>query len=196
MAKRRRVKYEFKPDIQRSTWLKRIHLTRLQQKTLLKWSLYGIVCLLLLAIQDVVMSRVSIRGATTDLVVCAIMLIIVLENAYAGSLFALVSATLYVFTGSAPGPYVIAFICFLGVGAAIFRQLYWHRSFSSTLLCAGIALMLYELAIYGTGVFLSLTYWSRIGVFLLTGLFSWIVMLPLYPLIRVIQKIGGETWKE
>lgn len=196
MAKRRRVKYEFKPDIQRPTWLKRIHLTRLQQKTLLKWSLYGIVCLLLLAIQDVVMSRVSIRGATTDLVVCAIMLIIVLENAYAGSLFALISSTLYVFTGSAPGPYVIAFICFLGVGAAIFRQLYWHRSFSSTLLCAGIALMLYELAIYGTGVFLSLTYWSRIGVFLLTGLFSWIVMLPLYPLIRVIQKIGGETWKE
>lgn len=196
MARRKRVKYEFKPDVQRPVWLKRLYLTRLQKLTLLKWSLYGVVLLLLLAVQDVIMSRVSIQGATTDLLPCAILLITVMENVYTGSLFALISATMFVFTGSAPGPYVIAYLCFLGIGAAAFRQLYWHRSFSSTVLCAGIALMVYELAIYGTGVFLSLTYWSRIGVFALTGLISWCLMLPLYPLIHLIQKIGGETWKE
>lgn len=196
MARRRRVKYEFKPDIQRIPLLKKLHLTQLQQKRLLKWSLYAVICILLLAIQDVVMSQISIRGATTDLVPCAILLIAVMEDAYNGSLFALISSMLYVFSGSASGPYAIGFLTFLGVGAAVFRQMYWRRGFSSNLLCAGIALMLYELAIYGTGVFLSLTYWSRIGVFLLTGLFSWIVMLALYPLIRVTQKIGGETWTE
>ena len=196
MARRRRVKYEFKPDIQRIPLLKKLHLTQLQQKRLLKWSLYAAVCILLLAIQDVVMSQISIRGATTDLVPCAILLIAVMEDSYNGSLFALISSMLYVFSGSAPGPYSIGFITFLGVGAAVFRQMFWRRGFSSNILCAGIALMVYELAIYGTGVFLSLTYWSRIGVFLLTGLFSWIVMLALYPLIRVIQKIGGETWTE
>ena len=196
MAKRRRVKYEFKPDIQRIPLLKKLHLTQLQQKKLLKWSLYAATCVLLLAVQDVVMSQVSIQGATTDLVPCVILLIAVMEDAYNGSLFALISSMLYVFSGSAPGPYSIGFFTFLGVGAAVFRQMFWRRGFSSNVLCAGIALMVYELAIYGTGVFLSLTYWSRIGVFLLTGVFSWILMLPLYPLIRVIQKIGGETWTE
>ena len=196
MARRRRVKYEFKPDVLRIPLLKKLHLTKLQQKKLLKWSLYAAVCILLLAIQDVVMSQISIRGATTDLVPCAILLITVMEDAYNGSLFALVSSMIYVFSGSAPGPYSIGFLTFLGVGAAVFRQMFWRRGFSSNMLCAGIALMVYELAVYGTGIFLSLTYWSRIGVFLLTGAFSWIVMLALYPLVRRIQKIGGETWTE
>ena len=196
MARRKRVKYEFKPDVQRIPLLKKLHLTKVQQKQLLKWGLYAALCLLLLAVQDVVMSQVSIKGATTDLVVCAIVLITVMEDAYNGSLFALVSSMIYVFSGSAPGPYSIGFLTFLGVGAAVFRQMFWRRGFSSNMLCAGIALMVYELAVYGTGIFLSLTYWSRIGVFLLTGAFSWIVMLALYPLVRRIQKIGGETWTE
>jgi hypothetical protein len=64
------------------------------------------------------------------------------------------------------------------------------------MLCAGLALLLYELAVWGTGVFLSLTYWSRISVFLIIWLLSFLVMLALYPLVRRIQKIGGETWRE
>jgi hypothetical protein len=30
----------------------------------------------------------------------------------------------------------------------------------------------------------------------MTGLISWAVMLPLYPLFYNIGKIGGNTWKE
>ena len=196
MAKRRRTKYEFKPDVQRSSLLKKLHLTQLQQKQLLKWALYAAVCVLLLVVQDVIMSRVSIFGATTELVAAAILLITVMEDAEDGSLFVLIASMFYVFSGSSPGPYAIAFLTALGVAAAIFRQMYWRRGFSSNVLCAGIALMLYELCIYGTGVFLGLTYWSRIRVFLLTGLYSWIVMAALYPLMRFIGNIGGETWKE
>lgn len=195
-TRRRRTNYEFKPDTERVPLLKRIHLTRLQQKQLLQWSLYGLVCLVLLAIQDAIMSQVSIWGATTDLVACAILLITVLSDSHEGSLFVLIASMLYVFSGSAPGPYAVAFLTILGIAATIFRQVYWHRGFTSSVLCAGLALLCYELAIYGTGIFLGLTYWGRIGVFLLTWLLSFVVMLPLYPLLRVIQKIGGETWKE
>ena len=196
MAKKRRPNYEFKPDSDRVPLSKRLHLTVLQKKQLLQWSLNGLVCLVLLIIQDVIMSRVSIGGATTDLVPCAILLITVLSDAYNGSLFALVAAMIYEFSGSAPGPYVIAYLTVLGVGAALLRQLYWRRGFRSNVICAGLALLLYELAIWGTGIFLGLTYWGRIGVFLLTWLLSFLVMLPLYPLLRVIQNIGGETWRE
>ena len=163
---------------------------------MLQWSLYGLLCLGLLVIQDVIMSRIHIQGATMDLVPTAILLICVISDAYNGSLFALLASTLFVFSGSSPGAYVIAYITVLGVAAALFRQSFWRRGFRSNILCAGLALLIYELAVWGTGVFLSLTYWGRIGVFFLTWCLSSLVMLALYPLVKRIQKIGGETWKE
>ena len=196
MAQKRRPTYEFKPDKDRVPLSKRLHLTALQKKQVLMWSLNGLLCLFLLVVQNVIMSRISIGGATTDLVPMIILLICVVYDVYDGSLFGIIASTLYVFSGASPGPYVIAFITVLGVAAALFRQSVWRRGFRSNVLCAGLALLGYELAVYGTGVFLGLTYWSRIGVFLMTWGLSFAVMLALYPLIRVIQKIGGETWRE
>ena len=196
MARRKRPNYEFKPDKAPKQLPKLLHLTYFQRRQVLQWSLYGLLCLFLLICQDVIMSRASIGGATTDLVPAAILLITVISDVYAGSLFAIIASTLYVFTGSAPGPYVVGFLTVLGVAAAFFRQSWWHRGFRSYILCAGLALLVYELAVYGTGLFLGLTYWSRIRVFLLTWALSFGVMLALYPLTRKIQKIGGEQWRE
>ena len=196
MARRKRTHYEFKPDKAPKVLQKLLHLTHLQRRQVLQWTLYGLVCLFLLILQDVIMSQVSISGATTDLVPAAILLITVLSDIYAGSLFALIASTLYVFTGSSPGPYVLAYITVLGIAAAFFRQSFWRRGFRSNILCAGLALLVYELAVYGTGLFLGLTYPSRILVFILTWALSFGVMLALYPLIRKIQKIGGELWRE
>ena len=197
MAQRRkRPNYEFKPDKVKGTLRKALHLTALQQRQLLKWTCYGLLCLFLLIIQDVIMSKVSIFGATTDLVPAAILLIAVISDVYVGSLFAIIASTLFEFSGSAPGPYIIAYLTVLAVAAAVFRQSFWRRGFRSNILCAGLALLVYELAVWGTGVFLGLTYWSRIFVFLTIWLLSFLVMMALYPLIRKIQKIGGETWRE
>ena len=196
MARRKRPNYEFKPDKAPKVLQKLLHLTALQRRQVLQWSLYGLVLLVLLVLQDVIMSRVTIGGATTDLVPMAILLITVISDVYAGSLFAIIASTVYEFTGSAPGPYVVAFITVLGIAAAFFRQSFWRRGFRSHCICAGLALLVYELAVYGTGLFLGLTYFSRIGVFVTTWALSFAVMLALYPLIRKIQKIGGELWRE
>ena len=194
--KRRRPTYEFKPDREKGSLLKLLHLTRLQRRQLLQWSLYGILYLFLLIVQDVVMSRIHFRGATTDLVPAAILLICVISDAYDGSLFAIVASTLYVFSGSSPGPYSLAYLTVLGVAAALFRQSFCRLGFRSHILCAGLARLVYELAVYDTGVILGLTYFSRISVFLRIFGLSFLVMLALYPLVRRIQKIGGEAWRE
>ena len=196
MARRKRPNYEFKPDKAPKVLQKLLHLTALQRRQVLQWSLYGLLLVALLVLQDVIMSRVTIGGATTDLVPMAILLITVISDVYAGSLFAIIASTVYEFTGSAPGPYVVAFITVLGIAAAFFRQSFWRRGFRSHCICAGLALLVYELAVYGTGLFLGLTYFSRIGVFVTTWVLSFAVMLALYPLIRKIQKIGGELWRE
>ena len=194
MAKRR--KYEFKPDPKGTSLLKVLHLTRQQQLQLLKWSCYALLCLTLLIIQDVILSRFRFSGATTDLAVCGILLIGILAGAEQGGLFAMLASLIYWFSGSAPGPYVIALITLFVIGASLFRQIFWHRSFASIMLCAGLAMMVYELSLFGIGIFIGRTLWSRIGVFMLTGLMSVLVMLALYPLVKAIGKIGGETWKE
>ena len=192
----RREEYEFKPDPKGTAWLKRLYMTRLQRLQILKWTLHSLLCILLLVVQDVIMSQIRVSGATTDLAVCAILLIAIYEGSEYGGLFALLASVFYWFSGSAPGPYVIALICFLTIGISLFRQMFWHRSFGSTVLCTSIALIVYEMAVFAIGIFLGLTIWPRASVYLLTGVMSCIIMAALYPLVKTISKIGGETWKE
>lgn len=194
--KRRNRKYEFKPDRTGTKFLKKLHLTQQQRKVLAKWSLFAAVCVGALVIQDVIMSRIHILGATTDLAVSAILVITVLIGSERGSLFSLIASSIYVFGGTAPGPYSIALITIYGTCAALFRESCWRRGFSSTVLCAGVALMLYELSIFSVGLFLGLTLWRRFFIFLLTGILSCIAMLPMYPLVFKIGSIGGDIWKE
>ena len=148
-----RPKADFKPDSQESGLLKKLHLTQAQRDTYLKWGLYIALIVVLCMIQDVIMSQVTIFGATTDLAVCAILLITVIEGIDVGSIFVLIASCLFYFSGSSPGPASVALMTFLGIGACLFRQMYWHRNQASIVLCAGLALMLYELGNFTVGIF-------------------------------------------
>ena len=196
--KRRKEKSfsEFKPDAKVSTWSKTMRMTRQQQLRLAKWALYILTIVMCLVIQDVIMSQISIFGATTDLAVCAILLIAVIEGTEVGSLFVLIASTLYYFSGTAPGAYCVGLLTFLGVIATMLRQMYWHRSKGSIILCCAIALTGYEMGLFVVGIFMELTIFSRLGSFLLTSLYSCLALIPLYSLIYKIGLIGGNTWKE
>ena len=190
-----RKKYDFRPDANHNRF-KGLHMTRLQRLNILKWLLYAVLCIFLLVVQDVIMSRVRIFGVPTDLPATAILLITVLVGSNHGSVFVLAASTFYWFSGSAPGPYCIGLMTFLGVIAAVLRQVWWRRGLRSTVICAGCALILYEIAIFVIALVSGLAPWSRVGIFLLTALYSCAIMVPLYPLACKIGKIGGEPWKE
>ena len=194
MAKR--PKYEFKPDRPKGMLLKRLYMTRLQRLQIAKWALLAVACVLMLVIQDVIMSRIHISGATTDLAVCMILLIGLYEGTENGSLFALIASIVYLLSGSSPGPYCIGLITTLTIGINLIRQNLWRRSFGSILLCTCTAIMVYEMGIFVAGLLGGLTILDRAGVFCLTGVLSCAAMVPMYPLVRFISKIGGDTWKE
>ena len=196
MAKKKLPKFEFKPDPTGSDPRKIFHLTGLQRSRILKWTLYALVVFAVLIIQDTMFSRVRLSGATTDLVAAAVLLIGILEGPEEGGLFALLGSLFYYRSGSAPGVYVVALMTFAAIGGGLFRQGYWSQGFSSALLCTGTALLAYELGLMLIGIFLNLTVWNRLGVFVCTALLSTVVLLPLYPLVRIIGQIGGEPWKE
>ena len=171
-------------------------MTRLQRLTILKWATFAMTGILLLVIQDVIMSQIRFSGATTDLPVAFILLVGIYEGLENGSVFTLVASLFYWFSGSAPTPICVALLCILVILIGLFRQLYWHRSFGSIAMCVSIAIMLYEMLLFAVGLMSGLTILPRMGVFALTGGITCITMLPMYPLVRVISRIGGVSWKE
>ena len=194
--RKRRDALEFKPDVQKATWIKTNHLTKQQQLRLTRWSLYVLTVVASLVLQDVLMSQFSFLGATTDLPACAILLITVLEGTEIGSIFVLIASTLYYFSGNAPSAFCIGLMTGFGIAATLFRQMYWHRSKGSVILCAAIAVFFYEIGLFVVGISTGLTHWGRLPSFVMTVIYSCLIMIPLYSLIYKIGLIGGNTWKE
>ena len=172
-------KFEFKPDPTGSDPRKIFHMTDLQRRRIATWTLYALLALAALIVQDTMLARIRISGATTDLAVCVVLLVGVLEGPEEGGLFVLLSSLFYYFSGSAPGVYVVALMTAAAIGGALFRQGYWSQGYSSAVLCTGLALLAYELGLLCIGVFMNLTAWSRTWVFVLTALLSTAAIVPL-----------------
>ena len=186
----------FRPDKVGTTILHKLYISPGQRRTILKWSLYSILLVVISVVQDVMLSNVRIFGATTELVPCAIFLICILEGAEGGCVFTLLSAWIYLYTGTPAGPYCIVFITMFGVGISVFRQAYLQRGFGTALLCVGVCMLAYEMAVFGIGIFLGQTYGHRCVGFLITAFSSLLAVPAFYPLFLRIQAIGGETWRE
>ena len=191
-----RKKYEFRPDKTGPDLLNKLYLTKKQRLSLLKWTLFSVVFLGLSLLQDVILCRMDILGATTDLVPCAIFIAGILLGAESGGVFALIAAALYQFSGTGPGYYVIALIPVLTVTLALFRQSYLRKGTGSDILCSCIGFALYEIFLLGIGLLSEKTVLFRSGAFLITVAITLVSVPLLYPLFCAIARIGGETWKE
>lgn len=189
-------KYEFRPDSDRKGLLQRLYLTQQQRRSLLKWVLYALLLTVLSVLQDVILTPIRLFGASTDLVPCAIIVICIAEGTEVGSLFALIASLLYLFSGTAPGPYAMVFITLLAVLVSAFRQGYLRKGFAASMLCTGAAMLVYELAVFIVGLFLDLTSPGRLLSFVLTAAFSMVAAPLLYLLAKAISAIGGQSWKE
>ena len=191
-----RKKIEFRPDPTGHDWVSKLRLTPLQQKSLLKWLLYSLVCLAGLVLQDSMLARLRLLGGCFDVTPALIILICVLEGSENGSLFALLSSMIYVFSGTGQGRYCIALLTVAAVLAAVFRQGYLRRGVGSDLICVGGAMVLYELALLVAGVLQGLTYWGRWPVFVMTAIVSTLAAGAVYAPLKHIGTTGGNAWKE
>ena len=191
-----RKRYEFKPDPGEQSILSQLWLTKKQRHTLLKWVLYSLLMVVLSLVQDVVLSRFPIWGATAQLVASGILVISLLQPLESGSLFALIGSVLFYFSGSAPGVYSILLLTLLAVLLNALRQSLLSRRFRSVFLCAAAGVLAYTAAVFALGMFFDQTYFARAGVFLTGGLLGVAAIPFLYPLAFFIGKIGGESWKD
>ena len=191
-----RRKYEFKPDRTGHSTLSKLYITPKQRLSILKWVLTAAVVVLVSIIQDATLSRFRPFGAPMNVTVVAMLLLCIMLDADVGSVFILVAAAFYWFSGSAPGPYVIALLSVIGIMASIICQAYLYDSFGSIMICTTLAVFAYEMLIFGLGCFLEFTTPDRLVGHLLGAGLSVCVAPILYPVFKAIDKIGGNTWNE
>ena len=191
-----RRKYDFKPDNFRATLASKLYLTPKQRLTILRWFLFVVLLVVTSVLQDVILCRFQLFGATTDLVPSVIILSCMIMGANTSAIFVLLAALGYQASGTAPGYYVVPLIVFLSLLLSLFRESFLRKSFSSVMLSAGVAVLVYEMLLFVVGLIFGSTRIDRWSVFLLTGGLSLITLPILYPIVKTIAKIGGETWKE
>ena len=187
---------EFKPDKPQNGFFSKLFLTQKQRRSVLKWALYSLVLLVLSVLQDVLLCRFRLFGATTELVICGIFLICVMEGMEKGSVFCLCAGCVYLFSGTAAGYYSIVLIPALGVAVTWFRQSFLRKGFSAAMLCTAVATTVYEILVFAIGLFLGMTTAGHIGTFALTAAMTLLAAPVLYPIVKSIGTIGGEAWKE
>lgn len=195
MAMARR-KYEFKPDNFRATLTNKLYLTPKQRKTILRWFLFVVLLVVTSVLQDVILCRFQLFGATTDLVPSVIILSCMIMGANTSALFVLLAALGYQASGTSPGYYVVPLIVFLSLLLSLFRESFLRKSFSSVMLSAGVAVLLYEMLLFAVGLVFGDTRLDRWLVFLITGGLSVLTLPIMYPIVKTVAKIGGEVWKE
>jgi hypothetical protein len=192
----RRKNADFRPDSQRQDWTQRLYLSPQQQRRYLKWALLSLLSVVALVLQDVLFARMSLFGATVDMVPTVLFMICVIHGAESGAVFMLVGALIYWFSGSAPGVYVILLIPVLGTVAAAFRQAYLRKGFRTTLMCTAAALVAYETVSFLASLLLGVTRFGRAYVMVISTVLSLLTLPAVFLLVWGICKIGGDSWKE
>ena len=189
-----RRKYEFQPDRPQTSILEKLYLTQKQRGNLLRWFLHALVVLILSLVQDVILCRMNIFGATTDLVPGAIFTLCMLLGCERGCVFTLVAAALFECSGMGPGFHAIALIPVIGIGLSMLQQTLLRKSVSSDLLFLSVAIMAYEIVIFAIGVATGETALFRIISAVAAGGMTVICSFILYPIFTAIEKIGGTAW--
>ena len=192
----RRKNADFRPDSQRQDWTQRLYLSPQQQRRYLKWALLSLLSVVALVLQDVLFARMSLFGATVDMVPTVLFMICVIHGAESGAVFMLVGALIYWFSGSAPGVAVILLIPVLGTVAAAFRQAYLRKGFRTTRMCTAAALVAYETVSFLASLLLGVTRFGRAYVMMISTVLSLLTLPAVFLLVWGICKIGGDSWKE
>lgn len=171
-------------------------LTRNQRLVLLKWLTFTALFLLLQVVQDVIFSRVRIFGGCPDVVPAFLLLVCLTQEVSSGALFVMCCCVFRSLCGTVLGSASVAVLVFSAVLLSMLRQnLLWGQVWS-VLVCTWLGLLANQAVIFGLGLFLGHTTISRIPAALGGVLTAWAAAAAFYPLVRLVGKIGGNTWKE
>ena len=174
----------------------KLYLTPRQRSAILKWLLYSLSFLLILVLQDVIFSQVQLFGGTPCVTPMFILLVGLLEGPNRGGIFALCAGSFYAMSGVSMGSASLLLLTATVVLLGAVRMAYLRPGFWPLMACCVLGLFIHDGGVFLLGAFLKLTTLNRWGSFFVGWLLACLSAPAFYPLVKVIGRIGAETWKE
>ena len=172
--------------------LKYFHLTKLQWKGILKWSLYGLLTLLVLLLQTVVLAKKTGLAVKPALLPALIVCVCVREGPEKGGIYAILAALLWCLSGADFGNLSVAVIPVGAILSAVLCRAVLTLRFLPTLLCCLAVTLLNAAVIFIFKLILPPTvalenFWRL----LLPGTAASMAFVPIhYGLVKLISRIG------
>lgn len=172
--------------------LKHLHLTRLQWLGILKWSLYGLLTLLVLMMQTVLLAKLPVFGSKLAPLPLLIVCICIREGPEKGGLYAILATLFWSLSGADFGNLSVALIPIGAMLSAVLCRAVLTLRLLPTALCCLAVTLVNATAIFAFKLILPPTvplenYWR----ILLPGVCLSMVFLPVhYALVKLIGRIG------
>ena len=174
--------------------LKYFHLTKRQWQGVLKWSLYGLLTLLVLLLQTSVLAKRPILGAKLAPLPALIVCVCVREGPEKGGLYAILAVLFWCFSGADFGNLSVAVIPIGAMLSAVLCRVVLTLRFVPTALCCLAVTLLNASVIFLFKLILPPAvalenYWQV----LLPGVGLSMVFVPFhYALVKLIGRIGVQ----
>ncbi len=122
--------------------LKHFHLTRRQWIAVLKWTIYALLFLTVLIVQDVILAKHPPFGLKLRLIPVYIVCVCVREGPEQGGLFALIASVIWCLSGADYGNLSVAILPIGSIlGAVLCRAVLTVRFLPTFLCCAAVCLV-------------------------------------------------------
>ena len=171
---------------------KYFHLTKLQWKGVLKWSLYGLLTLLVLLLQTVVLAERPVLGARLTPLPALIVCICIREGPEKGGLYAILATLFWCLSGADFGNLSVAVIPVGAILSAVLCRAVLTLRFVPSALCCLAVSLLNDCVIFAFKLILPPTVApENLWKVLLPGAALSAAFIPLhYALVKLIGRIG------
>ena len=161
-------------------------------RKLIMWALYAALFLAALLVQSVVLGRIRIYGVKLDLLPVVMVCVGLWTGHESGGLFALISALVWALTGAEDAALAIVTFTVCAVLSGYLCSAVFSRRFPPAFLLSLGALLLHEGLLFLLKLYLEGASWTLFRWVPVTAGLSVLSCLVLYPLAKIIGKVGSN----
>ena len=174
--------------------LKHFHLTKLQWKSVLKWTLYCLLYLFILVFEDVLLAKLPMFGAKLSPLPLYIVVVCIREGPETGGVFAILGSLFWYLSGVDYGNLSVAVLPICSILAAVLcRAVLTVRLLPTWICCFAIGLLNESLIFLFKLILPPFTAASNYWRILLPGVLLTLPLVPpMYFLVKAIGRIGVQ----
>ena len=173
--------------------LRHFHLTRTQWKRIFKWSVYGLFFLALLMLQTVVSAKSPVFGWKLCFVPVLLVCVCIQEGPESGGLFVLAGTVVWCLSGADYGNLTIVVLTVCAILASVLCRAVLNDRLLSVWLCVLLSCIVNDSVIFVFKLILTNVAARNYWRVLLPGAgLSSLSVFVIYPLVRLIHRIGGS----